>query len=301
MASLASSKGDEDALTDPDAPVDLATVDILDTGSRVKDPAKVTLLDKLTFKPRSYTYYNITVILTDGKSFTVDRRFSEFYILHRLLRRKFAMVKTLNFPKKKFFSNMAKRTIEERRSLFIEYLQQLLTLHPRPFDFNRFLSLADHVPTASYVGESDAGPKKYGINDFELMRVLGKGSFGKVFLVQLKSSKQIYAMKVLKKSEVIRRKQVEHTKTERRIMGATDHPFIVTLRYAFQTEDKLYFVTDYCRGGELFFHLKKMKVFTEPMVQFYSAEIFCGLSHLHSHKYVFTDPFNGLPLNVPRC
>ena len=93
------------------------------------------------------------------------------------------------------------------------------------------------------------------MNDFELMRVLGKGSFGKVFLVRLLATKQVYAMKVLKKSEVIRRKQIEHTKTERRIMGTTDHPFIVTLRYAFQSEDKLYFVTDYCRGGELFFHL----------------------------------------------
>ena len=84
-----------------------------------------------------------------------------------------------------------------------------------------------------------------------------------------------------------RRKQVVHTKTERRIMGATDHPFIVTLRYAFQSDEKLYMVTDYCRGGELFFHLKRMKVFNENQVRLYSAEIACGLSHLHDHKIVY--------------
>ena len=83
------------------------------------------------------------------------------------------------------------------------------------------------------------------VDDFELLRVLGKGSFGKVFLVRLLATGGVYAMKVLKKSEVVRRRQVEHTRTERRIMGGIDHPFVVTLRFAFQTSDKLYMVTDY--------------------------------------------------------
>ncbi|CAE7918681.1 pkgB, partial [Symbiodinium sp. KB8] len=80
-------------------------------------------------------------------------------------------------------------------------------------------------------------------------------------------------MKVLKKSEVVRRRQVEHTKAERRIMGGVDHPFVVSLRFAFQTADKLYMVTDYCRGGELFFHLKRYRTFEEKMVQFFAAEL----------------------------
>jgi len=83
-----------------------------------------------------------------------------------------------------------------------------------------------------------------GLDDFELLRVLGKGSFGKVFLVRLIATGQVYALKVLKKSEVVRRRQVEHTKAERRIMGGIDHPFVVALRFAFQTADKLYMVTD---------------------------------------------------------
>ena len=127
------------------------------------------------------------------------------------------------------------------------------------------------------------------IEDFELLKVLGKGSFGKVFLVRLIPTGAVYAMKVLKKSEVVRRRQVEHTKAERRIMGGVGHPFIVGLRFAFQTADKLYMVTDYCRGGELFFHLKRFRTFTEPMVKFFAAELVAALQHLHSCHVVYRD------------
>lgn len=128
-----------------------------------------------------------------------------------------------------------------------------------------------------------------GLDDFELLRVLGKGSFGKVFLVRLIATQQVFAMKVLKKSDVVRRRQVEHTKAERRIMGGIDHPFVVPLRFAFQTADKLYMVTDYMTGGELFFHLKKLRTFPEPMVRFFAAELVCALSHLHSINIVYRD------------
>jgi len=116
---------------------------------------------------------------------------------------------------------------------------------------------------------------------------LGKGSFGKVFLVRLLLTGEVYAMKVLKKSEVVRRRQVEHTKAERRIMGGIDHPFIVSLRFAFQSSDKLYMVTDYCRGGELFFHLKRMRVFPEALVRYFTAELVCAIAHLHSLDIVY--------------
>ncbi len=270
------------------------SITIPSTGSKSKNASNVNFFYRMVF-PMKYTYYTIQISISgpNSKTFTVDRRYSEFYILHRLLRRKFSMVKTLAFPSKKFFvwSNLSKATVEERRAAFITYLERLVQLHPRPFDLNRFLSLSDYMPNSRYntSNRGEVGSKKYGIEDFELMRVLGKGSFGKVFLVRLLETKQVYAMKVLKKSEVTRRKQVVHTKTERRIMGATDHPFIVTLRFAFQSDEKLYMVTDYCRGGELFFHLKRMKVFSEDQVRLYSAEIACGLSHLHSHKIVYRD------------
>mmetsp|Transcript_6524 Transcript_6524/g.7942 ORF Transcript_6524/g.7942 Transcript_6524/m.7942 type:complete len:320 (+) Transcript_6524:853-1812(+) len=99
----------------------------------------------------------------------------------------------------------------------------------------------------------------------------------------------MFAMKVLKKSEVKKRRQIEHTKTELRVMGGSSHPFICTLRYAFQTNDKLYMVSDFCQGGELFFHLKNMHKFSDSMVRFYSAEIALALEYLHRHNIIYRD------------
>jgi serine/threonine protein kinase len=77
------------------------------------------------------------------------------------------------------------------------------------------------------------------LQDFDLVKVIGKGSFGKVTLVRKKTDKRLYAMKVLTKADIVKRKQVEHTRTERKVLGAIDHPFIVRLHYAFQTAEKV--------------------------------------------------------------
>ena len=237
-------------------------------------------------KSKKYTSYCIRVVLSSGAHWTTEKRYSEFYLLHHKLKTKFPDVKKLKFPRKEFFFSLANSTVKQRRTLFELYLNTLLTFKPRPFDLNEFLQLEEHT-TRTGVTDSE----KLTVDDFELLRVLGKGSFGKVYLVRLLSDGEIYAMKVLKKQDVKKRKQVVHTNTERRIMGGLgmDHPFIVTLRYAFQTDEKLYMVTDYCRGGELFFHLKKFRTFNEVMVRFYSAEIVCALEHLHSNHVVYRD------------
>jgi serum/glucocorticoid-regulated kinase 2 len=127
------------------------------------------------------------------------------------------------------------------------------------------------------------------IDDFELLKVIGKGSFGKVIQVRKKDSKRIYAMKVLKKAQLVKRKQVAHTKTERKVMEDIDNPFIVGLRFAFQTSEKLYMVLDYFTGGELFFHLKNGGKFTEDRAKFYAAEIAIALQCLHDHQIVYRD------------
>eukprot|EP00606_Chrysophyceae_sp_TOSAG23-5_P000625 GSChrysophyteH2.ASY1.ANO1.714.1 assembled CDS len=93
------------------------------------------------------------------------------------------------------------------------------------------------------------------VDDFDLLKIVGKGAFGKVLLVRKKAgfnAKKVYAMKVLKKSDVISKGQVEHTNAEQAILCEVRHPFIVCLRFSFQTEDKLYLVTDYYSGGNLF-------------------------------------------------
>jgi len=126
-------------------------------------------------------------------------------------------------------------------------------------------------------------------DDFDLMAVIGKGSFGKVMQVKKKDDGKIYAMKVLRKDAIIQRKQVAHTKAEKTILQKIQHPFIVKLNYAFQTKDKLYMILDFVNGGELFFHLKKEGRFPEGRVRFYAAQIASAMEHLHSLGIIYRD------------
>lgn len=96
------------------------------------------------------------------------------------------------------------------------------------------------------------------VRDFRTIKVIGKGSYGKVLLVEKKDTKKMYALKILKKGEILRRDQLAHTLDERRILESVNHGFIVKMDYAFQTNSKLYFCLEYCPGGELFFYLSQI-------------------------------------------
>jgi len=113
------------------------------------------------------------------------------------------------------------------------------------------------------------------IKDFELLNIIGKGAFGKVMLV--------------KKSFIEAKGQVENTRSEREILCEIKHPFIVCLRFAFQSDEKLYLVTDYYNGGTLFFHLRKSRAFTEDRAKFYGAELVLALDHLHAQNIIYRD------------
>ncbi|EQC36037.1 AGC protein kinase, variant [Saprolegnia diclina VS20] len=126
-------------------------------------------------------------------------------------------------------------------------------------------------------------------DDFEPLRFIGKGSFGRVLLVRKKAQGELFAMKILTKQDVVKKSQVEHTRTERSVLGSIDHPFIVRLHYAFQTTHQLYFILDYCPGGDLFFHLTRIKCFPESIARFYAAEITLALVHLHEKGIVYRD------------
>ena len=254
---------------------------------RATIPSFRTITHDGTAKGKKFTVYQIKV-QSGQAEWVVERRYTQFYVLYSQLKHKYEDLKSFGFPRKKLFSTLAAATVESRREKFETLLLELLQLSPRPYDLNAFLQMEEHGGSVRAL--SSAG-NTVGIQDFELLKVLGKGSFGKVFLVRKYDSQELFAMKVLKKSEVKRRKQIEHTKTERRIMGGTgkNHPFIVGLRFAFQNSKKLYMVTDYCRGGELFFHLKRLHVFKEDMVRFYSAEIVAALAHLHANDIVYRD------------
>ena len=141
----------------------------------------------------------------------------------------------------------------------------------------------------SSILEIDDGRGKISVLDFKKIKVLGRGTFGKVLLVKKINNQKLYAMKVLKKSVVKLKNQIHHTKTERQILEQISHPFIVHLQYAFQDEKKLYLVTEFMQGGELFFHLRKEGIFKESKARFYLCEIVLALEHLHNNNCMYRD------------
>jgi len=126
------------------------------------------------------------------------------------------------------------------------------------------------------------------VNDFDFLRMIGKGTFGRVFQVRKKDTKRIYAMKVLSKREIVAKKEIAHTIGERKILQrSSDSPFLLGLKFSFQTEQDLYLIMDYKSGGELFHHLQKEGRFTEDRARFYTAEIVLAFEHLHKFDIVY--------------
>ncbi|CAI0399057.1 unnamed protein product [Linum tenue] len=150
-------------------------------------------------------------------------------------------------------------------------------------------------------GEDPAVDGRIGPSDFEILRMVGQGAFGKVFLVKKKKKKTtaksngdgdsdgIYAMKVMKKDNIIKKNHVDYMRAERDILTKVVHPFIVQLRYSFQTKTKLYLILDFINGGHLFFHLYRQRIFSEDQARLYAAEIVSAVSHLHDCGIVHRD------------
>lgn len=144
------------------------------------------------------------------------------------------------------------------------------------------------------VNLADSGGQRVDMTHFDLLKVLGTGAYGKVFLVRKRTGADVgrlYAMKVLKKASIVQKKKTtEHTKTERQVLEAVrDSPFLVTLHYAFQTDAKLHLILDYVSGGELFTHLYQREHFTEDEVRIYIGEVILALEHLHKLGIIYRD------------
>ncbi|KAF0698470.1 Aste57867_10893 [Aphanomyces stellatus] len=131
--------------------------------------------------------------------------------------------------------------------------------------------------------------KATSVDDFEFLTVIGKGTFGKVLMVRLKKTQAIYAMKIISKQFLVDMDSVKYMRSERNIMTKINHPFVIGLKYAFQTESKVYLVMEYQPGGELFSHLKNEGLLLEEKAKFYLAEMVLALEHLHLQGIIHRD------------
>ncbi|CAB3365966.1 Hypothetical predicted protein [Cloeon dipterum] len=279
-------------------------------------------------KNKKFTVYKVAVSRGNASWF-IFRRYNEFSKLCEVAKKQ-APHLLLKMPGKKLFgSNMEPKLVEARREALDDFIQKVTSderlMHTR--EVIEFFQLDQkHVENCvktedtqstddcdsgkgSYKGSNSSGastelenkppsPVNLGHTErrhvkpshFEFLKVIGKGSFGKVLLARHKEEEKFYAIKVLQKTLIVKRNETKHIMSERNVLLQNiKHPFLVGLHYSFQTTDKLYFVLDYINGGELFFHLQKERSFSESRARFYSAEISSALGYLHSRQIIYRD------------
>lgn len=261
-------------------------------------------------KNKKYTVYKV-VVLTGGKTWFIFRRYNEFHKLYDMIKKKYPDA-GLKLPAKKLFgNNFDPEFIKQRREGLHDFIQKIIN-NPKILmnpEVQTFLSLddprnnsdenvIDENNTEFFSDPKDPNTINLGPSanpsarpsDFDFLKVIGKGSFGKVLLAKHKIDDKVYAVKVLQKQAIIQRNEQKHIMAERNVlMRNLKHPFLVHLHFSFQTPDKLYFVLDYINGGELFFHLQRERCFPEPRAKFYAAEIASAIGYLHSLDIIYRD------------
>lgn len=273
---------------------------------------------------QKYTIFKIQVKFAD-QSWSVDRRYNEFDRLLSDIKRIEPDIK-LKFPGKRLLGdNFSKDFIKKRMKGLDQFMRGAIEFRsvlkcPTLWDFleinesniqssDRQKTLMtkqsykkhpnkDDSPDDQSVESNESNDINLGnthnpaakASDFEFLSVIGKGSFGKVYMAKHKFEDKIYAIKVLKKEAIIRRNEVKHIMAERNVLiRNVKHPFLVCLHYSFQSNDKLYFVLDYVNGGELFYHLLRKRLFPEPRVKFYAAEMAHAIGYMHSKDIIYRD------------
>ncbi|XP_027171720.1 serine/threonine-protein kinase AtPK2/AtPK19-like [Coffea eugenioides] len=128
-----------------------------------------------------------------------------------------------------------------------------------------------------------------GLEDFEVLKLVGEGAYGKIYQVRKVGTSDFYAMKVIRKAKIVKSNLADYVKSERDILAKVDHPFIVRLRYCFQTKYRLYLVLDFVNGGSLFSQLSRQGLFREDIARTYAAEIVSAVSYLHANGILHRD------------
>ncbi|KAI7901091.1 kinase-like domain-containing protein [Cokeromyces recurvatus] len=162
----------------------------------------------------------------------------------------------------------------------------LYTLDRKILSLTKNLNRRSYATNSVKIREVQVGP-----SSFSKIRMLGKGDVGRVYLVKQKETDKMMAMKVLSKKEMLRRNKVKRVLAEQEILSSANHPFIVSLYHSFQSQDHLYFVMEYCLGGEFFRALQSRptKCLPEEGAKFYAAEVILALEYLHLQGFIYRD------------
>ncbi|KAI6216098.1 hypothetical protein M3Y94_00463300 [Aphelenchoides besseyi] len=237
---------------------------------------------------------------------TTDRRLGIVYELknevNSIIQRKFSEFETLfdslksvlsdgyeRPPKKKLLLSDAK--LAERRRVWLEQLaSDLVSNHAENADVQKYMGSLIIENDDDEVNLGPTEVKTLRPDHFDFLKTIGKGNFGRVYMVRYKTNGQMYAMKILGKARILKRNEIKHVMAERNVLKSNiNHPFLVGLHYSFQTKEKLYFVLDFLNGGELFHHLQKERSFSETRARFYAAEISTAIGYLHSRSIIYRD------------
>lgn len=193
-----------------------------------------------------------------------------------------------------YYNDYGLRTSQDQRPLF-DYVPEEDTVEPLKFNRQSMTPYPDEpIIAPSPPVEAPRKKKKHrkvGLDDFQFLAVLGKGNFGKVMLAESRHSKKLCAIKVLKKDFILENDEVESTKSEKRVFLIANqerHPFLINLHCCFQTANRIYFVMEYISGGDLMWHIQKLR-FSQRRAQFYAAEVLLGLKYFHDNGVIYRD------------
>jgi serine/threonine kinase 38 len=180
----------------------------------------------------------------------------------------------------KYFTHIAER--ESRRKDLEDYMDKM-SLSPSVKDEMRRNLEREEKKFAK------TRRQRLGLGDYEKVRVIGRGAFGEVRVVRDKNSGEIFAMKIMKKSEMLKKNQVAHIRAERDVLALADNPWVVKLDYSFQDEKNLYLVMEFLQGGDLMTVLMDKDILSEEATRFYIAEIAMAIHSVHRLNYVHRD------------
>lgn len=154
------------------------------------------------------------------------------------------------------------------------------------------LKISDDISTTNFtthIHNPISEKEKDDLANYTPLKTIGKGTFGKVLLVKSKNDQNFYALKCIKKSQILEKKCITQIKTEKKVLEKLDHPFIVKLYSTFQTADKIFMLLEYSNGGDMFFHLQRKRRFSEECAKFYGVQLYLALSFLHSNNILYRD------------